>query len=238
VEFNRGNLEWGFFKNHLPSVEGKTLLDVGCGYGGRSVHYALMGARVVGIDIKPERFKMSYFFARQHGVEKRVEFQIADAAELPFASNSFDVVISNNAIQYIANPRKSLQECRRVVKPEGLICINFGPPWFAPVCPDIGAVFPWTHLIFPQEAIKKAYIRMGKGDYFKGRTDNIYKYNNRLSIKSYKQLILSVDLELLYFKLWTRPYVAPLIHVPFLKEFFCAQIISVSRKKSRDLPEC
>lgn len=233
IEFERGPLEWKFYENILTSVENKTMLDVGCGYGGRSVYYALKKANIVAIDFKADKFKTANLFAKQKQVEERVNFQVANAVSLPFDSNTFDIVMSNNVMPYISPPLAGLNEFKRVVKPDGLICINFGPPWRAPMCPETGTTFPWTHLLFSQDAIIKAYIKMGKGDFFKNRYDNIYKYINKLTIKSYHQLLASADLDIICFKLWTRPYVAPFLHIPFLKEYFCAQIISVTRKKTR-----
>jgi ubiquinone/menaquinone biosynthesis C-methylase UbiE len=234
LEFDRGPLEWSFYSDIGLSLKNKILLDVGCGYGGRSVYYASMGAKVIAIDIKPKRFKLSNEFAKLHNVDRQVTFQIADAAYLPFKNNSFDVVMSNNAMQYISNPLQSLNEFKRVVKPDGLICINFGPPWYAPICPEAGTAFPWSHLLFSQETIKKAFKRMGKEEFFTGRMDDIYKISNQFTIKSYRKLLTSINLKLVHFKLWTRPYVAPLLRIPFFKEFFCTQIISVTRKKSSD----
>jgi ubiquinone/menaquinone biosynthesis C-methylase UbiE len=231
AEFNRGDLEWNFYRKFLSSIAGKTLLDVGCGFGGRSVYYARKQASVIGLDIKANKFKMANAFAKEHRVRERVEFQVADAAALPFSSNSFDIVMSNNTMQYFRQPLLSLQEIQRVAKPEGLICINFGPPWFAPICPETGTCFPWTHLIFSQATIRRSFTRMGKDEIFKHLGEDIYQNNNQLTIKKFRALLSSAGLKIVHFKLWTRPYAAPFIYLPLLKEFFSAQVISVSRKQ-------
>ena len=232
VEYNRGDLEWNFFKDFIPSLDNKRILDAGCGFGGRSVHYALKNASVIGIDIKPDRFKMANEFARHHGVENKVVFQVADASALPFDSNSFDIVISNNAMQYIARPVEALNEFKRVVKPGGLICVNFGPPWLAPICPETGSCFPWTHIIFSQESIRNSFVRMGKGYMFINSDRDIFKYNNKLTIRKFRELLNKANYDVINFKLWTRPYVAPFLHIPILKEYFCAQIISIAKKSA------
>jgi len=56
VEFNRAGLEWKFYKKYFTSLDNKLILDVGCGFGGKSVFFALKKANVIGIDIKMEKF--------------------------------------------------------------------------------------------------------------------------------------------------------------------------------------
>jgi ubiquinone/menaquinone biosynthesis C-methylase UbiE len=228
-EFERGKFEWNFY-NRLISLEDKRVLDVGCGYGGKSVFYATLGARVVGIDIRPSKLTTAMAFAKEKQIGDRAQFVLSDASSIPFPADSFDMVISNNTMQYLQKPLEGLHEYERVVKRAGLICINFGPPWFAPDCPDLGRCFPWTHLLFSEKAIRKALTRMGRTR-VSDRLGGLYSHMNKMTIRKYRQLLSSTNLDLLYFRLWTRPYVAPLVWFPLTREFFCAQVISILRKR-------
>jgi ubiquinone/menaquinone biosynthesis C-methylase UbiE len=52
-----------------------------------------------------------------------VSFKVANASKLPFANNSFDIIISANAFHYFEDPDVALKEMKRVLKPEGQVII-------------------------------------------------------------------------------------------------------------------
>lgn len=87
----------------------------------------------------------------------QVEFLTADAQNLPFRDNWFDFCFSQNAMEHIPDPEKSLREAFRVTKPGGHIYYMFDPIWTA----DSGSHFlhhigePWLHLIADDETIAK-----------------------------------------------------------------------------------
>jgi len=84
----------------------------------------------------------------------KIEFQYADAMELPFRDNWFDFLFSLNAFEHIPDPIAALTEAVRVTKPGGLIYLSFDPVWTA----DTGNHFseyvrdPWQHLLKSTEA--------------------------------------------------------------------------------------
>lgn len=99
---------------------GLLLLDVGTGSGGNvAIPAALLGARVVGVDLTPELFE----HARRRAAEARVEVDWVegDAESLPFADETFDRVLST--FGHMCAPRHALAgaELARVVKPGGIV---------------------------------------------------------------------------------------------------------------------
>lgn len=114
------------------ALQAKTVLDVGCGLGGKTVYYAHQGAKqVVGIEISPERAQVAVQFAQQNA---SVQIIMADAAYLPFRANAFDVILSSDTWEHLPQPVRSLQECARVVAPGGSVAISALPyysPWGA-----------------------------------------------------------------------------------------------------------
>ena len=72
--------------------DGQDVLDVGAGDGNVSIRAAERGARVTASDITPELFESGRQRAADAGVE--IEWVEGDAADLPFADESFDVVMS------------------------------------------------------------------------------------------------------------------------------------------------
>lgn len=134
--------------------EGKYVLDVGCGVGVTPCYLAKRHhCRMVGVDILEGMIAKSRKRAKQEGVEDQVEFRVADAQELPFEDNTFDVTITESATAFPLDKKKAVDEYVRVTKPGGYIGLNestwikFPPPpqildW---VAQDIGAnVMPLT----------------------------------------------------------------------------------------------
>jgi ubiquinone/menaquinone biosynthesis C-methylase UbiE len=101
-------------------VEDKAVLDVACGCGYGSAHLFDKGAKmVVGGDIYVPAIEA----ARKFYMKPGVEFLVLDATKLPFADNSFEVVVSMETIEHLEQYRDYLRECRRVLKPGGIfIC--------------------------------------------------------------------------------------------------------------------
>jgi len=101
------------------------VLAVGCGVGMSACYIAKKyGCRVVGIDIFERMIARSNERAEREGVEDKVEFQVADAQNLPFEDNLFDAVISESVTVYPEDKRKAISEYVRVTKPGGYIGLN------------------------------------------------------------------------------------------------------------------
>lgn len=98
--------------------DGKDVLEVACGPGLGLGYLATRAKRVVGGDIT----KSLVDSARRH-YGSRVELLCLDAHTLPFPERSFDVVILYEAIYYLSSPDRFLSECRRVLRPNGVVLI-------------------------------------------------------------------------------------------------------------------
>lgn len=103
---------------------GDSVLDVGCGTGlATRAAAARAGAqgRVTGVDIN----ELMLAEARAHHAEEPdrapMEFVEADAARLPWGDGAFDVVICQQAMQFLPDPPSGLAEMRRVARPGGVI---------------------------------------------------------------------------------------------------------------------
>ena len=108
-----------------PLHPGEKVLDIGCGGGVDTLIAGLAlgsAGQAVGIDATPEMIKR----ARQnlHDVPlANVTFLAASAEELPFANQSFEVLISNGVFNLIPDKASALTEALRVLKPEGRLMI-------------------------------------------------------------------------------------------------------------------
>ena len=104
----------------------KIILDVACGSGYGSAHLFQRGARmVVGGDI----FIPAIEAARKVHIKPVVEFLVLDATSLPFADNSFEVVVSMETIEHLEQCRDYLRECHRVLKSGGIFICSTPNKW-------------------------------------------------------------------------------------------------------------
>lgn len=97
---------------------GKRVLDAACGEGyGTAMLGAAGASSVVGVDVDPA--------AIEHVRERYgVEAEVADVAALPFPDDAFDLVVSFETIEHVAQPERALDELARVRAPGGLIVIS------------------------------------------------------------------------------------------------------------------
>ena len=109
----------------LNDLRGKAVLEIGCGAGATSALFCYHGALVVATDITPERVqlasnKLALVRDNQNQTRKPtgMAFQ-ADAENLPFRDNSFDIIYSNGVLHHTENTEKTIREIYRVVKPGG-----------------------------------------------------------------------------------------------------------------------
>jgi SAM-dependent methyltransferase len=99
-----------------------TVLDVACGPGLVACVFAGVVREVTGIDMTPAMLER----ARSLAAEKQlanVGFRLGDVLPLPFADESFSIVISRFAFHHFQNPAAVLSEMRRVCRPGGRVAI-------------------------------------------------------------------------------------------------------------------
>ena len=97
-----------------------TILDVGCASGSMTNEISKLfpKSKIIGIDV--------YSSAVEHGnkLYPHIKFIVADAHKLPFAKNSFDLVICYETIEHVINPIGILSQMHKVVKNNGLVIVE------------------------------------------------------------------------------------------------------------------
>ena len=105
-----------------------TFLDIGCGIGGSTLYLAeKFQATGMGITLSPVQVARAKERAREFGLEPSAsspkpsaDFLVADALDMPFADESFDLVWSLESGEHMPDKQKFLQECYRVLKKDGI----------------------------------------------------------------------------------------------------------------------
>jgi len=113
--------EWLRFADQLEVQPASRVLEVGSGSGGPAVYLAeTRGCHVTGVDINPKGVHNAQRLAAARGVADRATFQAVDASRpLPFPAESFDAVVSNDAMCHIANRLDVLRDWHRILRPGG-----------------------------------------------------------------------------------------------------------------------
>lgn len=144
---NKSKLAVLMGKDFFAKIQGKVVIDFGCGEGGDAIEMALRGAkRVIGVDIREDVLEIARRKAADAGVRDTCSFATS-AAELA------DVVVSVDAFEHFADPAGILEIMNRLLRPGGDLLVSFGPTWYHPLGGHLFSVFPWAHLIFSEEAL-------------------------------------------------------------------------------------
>jgi SAM-dependent methyltransferase len=106
------------FLRWLDVPAGREWLDVGCGTGALTATALAVAEpdQVVGVD-PSEAFLAT---ARARTTDPRATFRVGDARSLPLPDNSFDVVVSGLAVNFVPDPQRAAAEFARVVRPGGV----------------------------------------------------------------------------------------------------------------------
>ncbi|MBR8830981.1 MAG: 2-methyl-6-phytyl-1,4-hydroquinone methyltransferase [Chroococcopsis gigantea SAG 12.99] len=106
---------------HWAKVDSpESIIDSGCGIGGSTLYLAQKyNAKAVGVTLSPFQAARATERAKGANLGSRVSFQVADAQDLPYGDNSFDLVWSLESGEHMPDKRKFLSECYRVLKPGG-----------------------------------------------------------------------------------------------------------------------
>ena len=100
--------------------QAEQIIDVGCGIGGSSLYLAeKFNAHATGITLSPVQASRATERAEEAGLAAAVQFQVADALDMPFADETFDFVWSMESGEHMPDKEKFLAECYRVLKPGG-----------------------------------------------------------------------------------------------------------------------
>jgi len=120
-----------------------------CPGGARAVERsgaARCRGRVIGVDIQEAFLQTARQRALAAGVTENCHFATA-------AEELVDVVVSIDAFEHFGDPAEILRIMSTLLKPDGEVIISFGPTWYHPLGGHLFSVFPWSHLVFSEEAL-------------------------------------------------------------------------------------
>ncbi|MBW6464319.1 MAG: class I SAM-dependent methyltransferase [Firmicutes bacterium] len=131
------------------SLSEKHVLDVGCGTGISTIEIVEGKAnKVCGTDISEYMLGELKKKVEAKGYQNVVDVILADAENLPFDDNVFDVAVSNMVLGLVPNQEKMIREMIRVVKPGGVIALStHGPTHYAELSDAVFAAIPKRYML-------------------------------------------------------------------------------------------
>lgn len=156
--FGLGRVREASERLYLDSQSPGRLLDVGCGDGSFLHRMQQKGWQVAGVDFDPQAVAAA---RRRYGLE----LVVGDLQSAQFGRESFDAVTLNHVIEHLFDPRETLQEVRRVLRPGGLLVVvtpnpeslghrRHGAHWFG--------LDPPRHLhLFPPATLRRVVEQAG-----------------------------------------------------------------------------
>ena len=105
------------YKLIRPVVKAKTVLELATGTGLIAKHIVIAAAHIEATDASAEMIAE----AKRDNQSAKLHFSVQDMFRLPYADESFEVVIVSNALHIVPQPEKALAEIHRVLKDDGVL---------------------------------------------------------------------------------------------------------------------
>ncbi|MGG4044465.1 class I SAM-dependent methyltransferase [Paenibacillus favisporus] len=166
--------EWHEFKALLPDLQGKSVLDLGCGFGwhcryAREQH----AAEVVGVDISAKMLES----AREQTDDPAITYLQAPIEDIDFPDGHFDVVLSSLAFHYVQSFDAVCQKIHSCLKQGGTFVFSVEHPIFTSrpeqewILDDQGSPLYWPVDHYQDEGVRNTAFL----------TDHVIKYHRTLS---------------------------------------------------------
>ncbi len=111
--------KYNLCKKTLKNIKFLNCLEVGCASGHliNEISKSFPKVKYTGVDIYDKAIK--YAKLKYPGIE----FKVADAQELPFKDNSFDLILNYETLEHVENPYKTLLELKRILRKKGTLVL-------------------------------------------------------------------------------------------------------------------
>jgi len=120
----RSDLKWARMKDSIASLEGRSVLDVGCGNGYYALQMRAAGAQaVIGVD-PTLLFVMQFLAVNMFAKDSGVFVLPARLHELPLPARKFDTTFSMGVLYHQRAPLEHLRQLRQTLRPDGQLVLE------------------------------------------------------------------------------------------------------------------
>ena len=119
--------EWHQLRPLFPPLRGKSVLDLGCGYGWHSKYAAEQGAaHVLGLDLSKKMIEE----AQRRNSAENITYKVCGVEKYNYPKDTYDLVISNLVLHYIEDLDPVFEKVYRTLKAGGVFLFNMEHPVF------------------------------------------------------------------------------------------------------------
>ena len=176
-----------FLKLEPLRIPGKNVLEIACGDGMSGTALSIYGHHVTLLDYQDWRDSRA----------QRQQFVKSNLSEpIPLPNSSYDFIFSFNAFEHIPDPALAMNEMVRVLKPGGLILIDFNPLYASPLgLHAFCFTMPYPQFLFSDEIISLKLKSLGLNDL--GKVMDALQPLNRWRIQQFRALWRRSDCEII-----------------------------------------
>jgi SAM-dependent methyltransferase len=230
------------FNGHFPISSSLKYLDIGCGNGDLAIAMAKSGCQhVAGVDIIPRRIHQAKHNAEFHEENRNVVFYCENIYHWN-PPHLYDVIFSYEALEHIDKPDEFLRLCSKLLAPNGILVLGFGPLFHSPFGDHNFGFFrlqvPWRGALFSEQAI----LRLRR-EYFRPTDDaeryqemvgglNLMRYSDFLryvkeSGWEFEYLCINPQLKRVPF---LYHFIYLLIKIPYVRDYFASSVYAILRR--------
>jgi SAM-dependent methyltransferase len=153
----KDEIDWGMFSgleselNALGDVDGKDVIELGCGTAYFGAWLAKRGARVTGVDITPAQLDTARRLQQETGLG--MKFIEASAEEVPLPDDGFDLAVSEYGASIWCDPELWIAEASRLLRPGGRLVFLCNSTLSILCSPDEGKV---------EERLMRSHAELGR----------------------------------------------------------------------------
>ncbi len=138
----------------LPALDGKDVVELGCGTAYVSAWLARRGARPVGVDLTAEQLETARRMQEKHGLEFPLVH--ASAEDVPLPDASFDLAVSEYGASIWCDPDLWVAEAARLLRPGGELVFLVNGTLLMLTTPDVEPIVPaGTDLLRPYFGMRR-----------------------------------------------------------------------------------
>ena len=214
------------FDDFSALVRGKRVADFGCGTGLQCIALARdERCEVFGIDTNAGTLRIARENAAAAGFgNHQVQFVERITPEL---RGTFDIVITQNAMEHFPEPDAIVREMSTLLRPGGKILLTFGPPWFAPYGSHMQFFcrVPWLNLLFTERTVMR--VRATYRNDGAERYESVESGLNRMSIRKFERIMAQSGLRMRRAKYTCVKQLNGLSRIPLLRELVINHVTAV-----------
>ena len=176
----------------FANLKGTQVLEIGCGFGALTWLLLKESARVVATETDAKSLKTAKRLIKN---KKRLKLVKTTNEHLKFKNSLFDFVILFDVIEHVADPKIMMKEAIRVLKPGGILYVEF-TPYYSIIGHHLYDYAKWPIHILPHKYIKKIIFKKKTKNFF--TTEEVWQQFlalNKIRISEFQNLTRKLKIE-------------------------------------------